>query len=230
MTVVEPDDLPADYGVDEQAETLADGDAPLEGTIGLAEELPDGVLPDGSPAPSCPHPAPSRRLVDGEQVCSDCWEVVSVPQAIVPRDRPGSTDPTAREGDARQTGGLRHITTDPDASSRPYTPEEVEREIVDTLDRIERGAGFLTTKEEQRGAAKLEYELAYARALLRATGRSQEQRDAEAMIACEEQYERWQLLELTCRTAREGMHNLRAKLSGTQSVLRSVGDAYRGAR
>ncbi len=217
--------------------TLADsqdGLAPdtevVEGQLGL--DLPDGVMPDGSPPPGCPHPAPSRRLVDGEQVCTepDCWEVVSVPQAIVPRDRPGTVDPTAREGDARSTGGLRHITTDPDASSRPYTPEEVEREIVDTLDRIERGAGFLTTKEEERGAAKLAYDLAYARALLASTARSAEQRNAEATIACAELYQQWQLLELTCRTAREGMSNLRSKLSGLQSVLRSASDAVRGYR
>lgn len=232
-------DRPDDVLDDEQSESLLlveqrpDGTLglvgePAEGTIGLAEELPDGTMPDGSAAPSCSHPAPDRRLVDGEQVCSACWEVVSVPQAIVPRDRPGAVDPTAREGDARSTGGLRHITTNPDATSRPYTPEEVEREIVDTLDRIERGAGFLTTKEEQRGAAKLAYDLAHARALLRSTARSAEGREAEAIIACQEEYEQWQLLELTCRTAREGMHNLRAKLSGTQSVLRSVGDALRG--
>jgi hypothetical protein len=196
----------------------------VEGQLGLLDDDPN------ADAPGCSHPAPDRRLVDGEQVCSVCWEVVSVPQTIVPRDRPGAVDPTAREGDARSTGGLRHITTNPDATSRPYTPEEVEREVVDTLDRIERGAGFLTTKEEQRGAAKLAYELAHARALIRSTARSAEGREAEAMLACEELYEQWQLLELTCRTAREGMHNLRAKLSGTQSVLRSVGEALRGAR
>jgi hypothetical protein len=225
------EDPPAPEGeVVEESTELVDPMRPetvgevVEGQLGLLDEDPN------ADAPGCSHPAPDRRLVDGEQVCSVCWEVVSVPQAIVPRDRPGTTDPTQREGDARSTGGLRHITTDPDATSRPYTPEEVEREIVDTLDRIERGAGYLTTQEEKRGAAKLEYELAYARALIRSTGRSQEQRNAEAMIACEELYERWQLLELTCRTAREGMHNLRSKLSGTQSVLRSVSDALRGAR
>jgi hypothetical protein len=212
---------------DELTESF-DVDSPTEPSE--PDERPADVLVDdpNADAPGCLHPAPARRLVDGEQVCTDCYEVVSVPQAIVPRDRPGTVDPTAREGDARATGGLRHITTDPDASSRPYTPEEVEREIVDTLDRIERGAGFLTTREEERGAAKLEYELAYARALIASTGRSQEQRAAQAMIECAELYERWQLLELTCRTAREGMHNLRSKLSGTQSVLRSVTDALRG--
>ena len=30
MSRTEPDDLPADYGVDEQAETLAEGEPPAE--------------------------------------------------------------------------------------------------------------------------------------------------------------------------------------------------------
>lgn len=197
-------------------------EAPVEGTVGLLDE--------NANAPGCAHPAPDRRLVDGEQWCQACGEVVAGPaQAIVPKDRPGVVDPTRREGDAR-SGGLRHITWDPatPAASRPYTPDEVELEITDTLDRLERGAGFLTTREEERSAAKLSYELAYARALMQSTARSKEQREAEALLACQEQYERLQLLELTCRTASQGLHSLRSKLSGLQSVLRSASSALSG--
>jgi hypothetical protein len=179
----------------------------------------------------CPHPAPRRRLIEDAQVCLDCGQVVEGEEPpLIPRDRPGGADPTAREGSERVTGGLRHITWDPDhpARSRPYTPEEVELEIADTLDRIERGAGWLTTKEEERGAAKMEYQIAYARALLNATGKSEKIREAAALLACRELYERWQVLELTCRTAAEGMHNLRSKLSGCQSVLRSASAALSG--
>jgi hypothetical protein len=185
----------------------------------------------------CRHPAPARRLAEVEdgrvQVCTDCGQEISAEEpALVPRDRPGGTDPTAREGSERTTGGLRHITWDPanPYSSRPYTPEEVELEIADTLDRIERGAGWLTTREEERAAAKIEYEIAYARALIAAPGRSSEVRAASALLDCRQLYERWQVLELTCRTAREGMHNLRSKLSGLQSVLRSASAALSGSR
>jgi hypothetical protein len=180
---------------------------------------------------NCPHPAPRRRLVEDEQVCLDCGEVVQAEEPpLIPRDRQGSIDPTAREGSPRTTGGLRHITWDPATpySSRPYTPEEVELEIADTLDRIERGAGWLTTREEERGAAKMEYQIAYARALLNATGKSEKIREAAALLDCQQLYERWQVLELTCRTAAEGMHNLRSKLSGLQSVLRSASAALSG--
>jgi hypothetical protein len=195
-------------------------DDPVEGTIGL--DLPDGVMPDGTDAPSCPHPAPDRRLVDNEQVCSVCWEVVSVPQAIVPRDRPGTTDPTRREGDAR-SGGLQFVTVPtPGVAGRPYTADEVEREIVVLLDRLERGQGWLTTKEEERAAAQLAFDLAFARARFQSTARSAEQRNDEATLLCRDEYERVKLLDLTCRTARDGLHSLRSSLSALQSVLKSI--------
>lgn len=183
-------------------------------------------------AASCTHPPSYRRMEDGEQVCTvpGCGLIVQDGQAIVPRERPGSVDPSHREGTERSSGGLRHITWDPNnpAASRPYTPEEVELELADTLDRIERGAGFWTTQEEKRSAAKHAYELAYARARFRSTARSADQRHDEAFIACAELHEEWQLLELTCRTAKEGLHNLRSKQSGLQSILRSALDASRG--
>lgn len=211
-------------------------------------ELPDGVSLDGTEPEGCPHPEHARRLTDPdeqgqrEQVCSLCWEVVPIAAgvpAIVPKSRPG-TDPTMRLGGGDLgPGGLRHISYDPAApqknadgsiTTRPYTPDEVERELVDTMWRIESGAGWLTTKEEERSAAKLAYELAHARAIYESKGRSAEQREAEALLRCRREYEDWQLLELTCKTAREGLHNLRAKGSYLQTVNRSVGDALRGAR
>lgn len=193
----------------------------------LTAELPDGVMPDGSDPEGCPHPPQDRRLEDGEQLCLACGMPVSGPlQPIIAKDRPGGQDPTRREGDER-SGGLRHVNYDPaqQGGSRPYTPDQVEREIVDTLDRIERGAGWLTTKEEERAAAKLSYELAYARSMLGASGRSESMRQAEALNANRELYADWQNLELVCRTAREGMHNLRSKLSGLQSVAKSISAA-----
>jgi hypothetical protein len=213
MTALDPGDLAYN---DEQEHMDRSGPA-----------VPDGLMPDGSQPEGCPHPPQDRRLDDGEQICLLCGEPVAGPlQAIIPRDRAGAEDPTRREGDER-SGGLRHVEYNPAqiGGDRPYTPDQVEREIVDTLDRIERGAGWLTTKEEERAAAKLAYELAYARSMLGATGRSESMRQAEALNANREQYADWQNLELVCRTAREGMHNLRSKLSGLQSVAKSISAA-----
>lgn len=181
--------------------------------------------------PGCPHPPSLRRMEDGLQVCRRCGETVDGRrQAIIPKDRPGTVDPTQREGDERSTGGLRHITWDPanPASSRPYTPEEVELELVDTLDRIERGAGYLTTKEEQRSTAKLTYELAYARARFGSHAKTVGEREDDALLQCVELYEEWQLLEMQVRTAKEGLHNLRTKANVLQSILSSIREAMRG--
>jgi hypothetical protein len=185
-------------------------DDPVEGTVGLD---PDGTLDD-----QCTHPAPDRRLFDSDQVCMACGAVLDLPTpAILPVDRPGATDPTMRTEDGARPVGLRHVTyVDGQAyADRPYTPEQVELEIVGILSRIERGAGFQTTKVEECAAAKLDYDLAYARALINSTARSKELREAEAMLACREQYERWKLLELTVRTTSEGMHNLRRCCPGS---------------
>lgn len=200
-------------------EADADGDL----IVGVREDGP------GEP-PGCPHPPSERRMEDGEQLCLACHSIVEPyeRQAIVPRDRPGGEDPTYREG-SRSAGGLRHITVPQDGmTTRPYTPDEVERELVVVLDRIERGAGYLTTQEEKRGAAKMAYEIAFARARFRSDGRSSEQRNDDALLQCLDLYEEWQQLELVCRTAREGMHNLRSILSGLQSVARSIGSALGG--
>jgi hypothetical protein len=189
-------------------------------------------------AAACTHPASARRLVNaGEpprpvQVCTACGEEIpGATQVIVPRDRPGTTDPTQREGDERSKGGLRHVTWDPTnpASSRPYTPEEVELELVDTLDRIERGAGYLTTQEEKRSAAKIAYELGFARARFTSEAKTVGGREDEALLACADTYQEWQLLELTVRTAKEGLHNLRTKANVLQSVLSSIREAMRGS-
>jgi hypothetical protein len=201
----------------------AEDDAAVEAIAGQIGLDPGGTLDEG-----CAHPLPDRRLFDGDQVCMICGAVLDLPTpTILPVDRPGATDPTMRTGDGARPVGLRHVTyVDGQAyADRPYTPEQVELEIVGILSRIERGAGFQTTKVEECAAAKLEYDLAYARALINSTARSKELREAEAMLACREQYERWKLLELTVKTTSEGMHNLRSMLSGFQSVARSIGVA-----
>lgn len=186
---------------------------------------------------ACRHPASARRRAEVEggfvQVCSACGEEVNPGdnQAIIAADRPGTTDPTQRENDERSKGGLRHVTWDPanPASSRPYTPEEVELELVDTLDRIERGAGWVTTKEEARSAAKVRYELDFARARFTSERRTVGEREDDALLACRDAYEEWQLLEMQVRTAKEGLHNLRTKANVLQSVLSSIREAMRGS-
>jgi hypothetical protein len=189
---------------------------------------PGSTLTAGEEPPGCPHPPSERRLEDGQQVCLTCGETVEEweRQAIVPKDRPGGTDPTMREATA---SGLRFVTVPrPGDTGRPYTPDEVEREMVLVMDRIERGAGWLTTQEEKRAAAKLSYEIAFAKARYNSDGRSSEQRNDDALLQCLDLYEEWQQLELVCRTAKEGLHNLRSMLVGLMAVAKSIGAALFG--
>jgi hypothetical protein len=202
-------------------------DAEVREALGGEDPGPDVLAPEEPRG--CPHPPSQRRLEDGEQLCLACQSIVEPweRQAIIPKDRPGS-DPTMRQETA---SGLRHITVPRDGDTgRPYTPDEVERELVVIIDRIERGAGWLTTQEEKRAAAKLGYELAFARARYNSDGRSSEQRNDDALLQCRDLYEEWQQLELVCRTAREGLHSLRSMQSGLQTVARSIGTALGGYR
>jgi hypothetical protein len=64
----------------------------------------------------------------------------------------------------------------------------------------------------------------------RSEGRSAEQRNDDALLQCLDLYEEWQQLELVCRTAREGMHNLRSMLVGLMAVAKSIGAALGGYR
>jgi hypothetical protein len=47
-------------------------------------------------------------------------------------------------------------------------------------------------------------------------------------LQCLDLYEEWQQLELVCRTAREGLHNLRSMLVGLMAVAKSIGAALTG--
>ncbi len=171
---------------------------------------------------TCPHSNPELdHDPDGAPilVCPDCG------QSLSPEEVERSQLPIERSGFA-------HVPWPPEGGlqRRPYTPDEIELEIMDVLSRIERGSIFLTQKERERGEAKLTYEINYARTLAHATGKSEKVREAQALVACEQMYDRWQTAELACRVSREALHNLRAKLSGLQSVASSIRASLEGTR
>jgi hypothetical protein len=171
------------------------------------------VPPEGLEVSGCGHPVEAIDVIDDAAICTVCGTNV---------DHPANSPAIVDE--VPQGGGLRHITWNPDQpyASRPYTPVEVEMEIVATVDLIDRGTTWLVGADEARYQAKMAFDLERARKLLVAPGRSAEQRDAWATVETEELYREWQRLEIIHRTRERAMHNLRAKLSGLQSVSKSI--------
>jgi hypothetical protein len=112
--------------------------------------------------------------------------------------------------------------------SQPYGPAEVERAILDANRRLELGlkheANLIAATEQ----AKIEYELAFARAIERSAGGAADIRKANAVLASERQYRAW----IDAKAARDAMksitHTLRSTVSALQSVSRSVGTSYTG--
>lgn len=109
----------------------------------------------------------------------------------------------------------------------PYGPQDVEHQLLDINGRIERGVHFQRYWEERHFVAKSEYEIGYARAMVKAQGGSADVRKANALLACEDQWRELQLCEAMVRAVRETMHNLRSLQSGYQTVSRSVGESMR---
>lgn len=115
--------------------------------------------------------------------------------------------------------------------SRPYTPVEVEAQLVDLEARLERGQHFQRVWEERAYRTKLAFTMAYEADLVRIyeeTKAPQDIRQAQARTENKTLYEDMTLAEMMVRAVRESMHNLRSQLSGYQSIAKSVGASMTG--
>jgi hypothetical protein len=152
----------------------------------------------------------------------------------IPRDHetPGSPPAVRGEMPARDLGvvqaedpiAARVVVIDP---TLPYGPQDVEHQLLDINGRIERGVHFQRYWEERHFVAKSDYEICWARAMVKAQGGSADVRKAHALLECEDQWRELQLCEAMVRAVRETMHNLRSLQSGYQTVSRSVNDSMR---
>jgi hypothetical protein len=115
--------------------------------------------------------------------------------------------------------------------TRPYTPAEVESQLVDLEARLERGQHFQRVWEERAYRTKLAFTMAYEADLVRIyeeTRAPQDIRQAQARTENKTLYEDMTLAEMMVKAVRESMHNLRSQLSGFQSIARSVGASMTG--
>ena len=112
--------------------------------------------------------------------------------------------------------------------TQPFGPAEIEARIIEANDRLERGAVHEANLVAAAGHLGVEYELAYARALATAAGAAADIRKAQARLATEALYRRWQDAVAAMKAMQSVTHTLRSTLSGYQSVGRSVGAMYQG--
>lgn len=104
-------------------------------------------------------------------------------------------------------------------------PTDVERELVDIVEQLEKGASMLAEVSAELADVAPKYELAFARALVKSSGKSAEVRRAQALLACEDLYWQKAKLEASQRLIRDTQHDLRAQLEAVRSIGASVRSA-----
>lgn len=139
--------------------------------------------------------------------------------------RPQQVDPTASTAVTVAAADPIARTLALIGPTEDYTPEQVEKLMLDTLGRIEQGQAMERWTLEQASAASTRYELAYHKAFTQAPG-PMELRRSSAIVECAELFEAKETAELVYKAVKSAMHNLRSVLSGYQSVLRSVTATY----
>jgi hypothetical protein len=181
-----------------------------------------GVEPNEPVADDPPWDDPQTRLIAHEPVINDMppteEEPLPDPHGSVAKSAVKPQDPIMAALDV----------IDP---SRPYTPVEVEAQLVDLEGRLERGQHFQRVWEERAYRTKLAFTMAYEADLVRIyeeTKAPQDIRQAQARTENKTLYEDMTLAEMMVRAVRESMHNLRSQLSGYQSIAKSVGASMTG--
>lgn len=103
------------------------------------------------------------------------------------------------------------------------TPPEIEEALYDIAERLEQGQRYVADLDKAYTEASMTYDLAHARALLRAEGSNADARKAAALLAVEDTYRAKEVAYLALRTARSRMEVLRVKAD----LLRSIGASVR---
>lgn len=164
------------------------------------------LTPEEAAAASAEGRAAARELIDNPEVGRALVPYAGTP--IMPTD--------AQELDPL-TGRLPPL--DP---TLPYTPADVELKIVEILRQLENSELFLRQQLARLHQAQHNYNMRYNLAYKTSDGRSDGQRKADAVLATERESYEMTEAEMLVRALRDSQHNLRAQLSGFQSVARSL--------
>lgn len=97
------------------------------------------------------------------------------------------------------------------------TPPEVESEILRRAKRLDKVTAALAKRARAAAEADVAWKIAHARALLAAEGTVAE-REAHALLACEQEYGAHRLADAVLLSAQEAGRNGRAQLDALRSV------------
>jgi hypothetical protein len=143
------------------------------------------------------------------------------------------TQPATQQSAAVASTGIAYVAADPIESTlalidptEVYAPEDVERHILDVLARLEMGEKFERQVIEKHYETKQTYDLKFAASILASEESGMDRRKADATVKCEDEFKAMNEAEFMRKAVQATMHNLRAVLTGYQSVSRSVGAAY----
>lgn len=185
----------------------------------VGEDLPpwDEVVPSGS-GWNDGERSEAAEIADGSQIESGIAPIpVEIGTDVVPY---AGVPIMPSEGQELDPLVGRLAPLDP---TQPYTPQDVELKIVSILRQVENSEEFLRQQLARLHQATHNHTMRYNLAIARSTAKAQDQRKAEAVIACEAQLKEMTEAEMLVRALRDAQHNLRSQLSGFQSVSRSLG-------
>ena len=150
---------------------------------------------------------------DEAQARQDYAEPPAEPKGVMPYRDHGVVE-------AEDPLAARVVTIDP---TQPYGPLDVEHQLLDIAQRLERGVHFQRYWEERQFAADATYTNKAARERWNHRGDgAKDVRDAAVHMACQEEWTELRLCDAMVRAVRETMHNLRSLQTGYQTVARSV--------
>jgi hypothetical protein len=117
---------------------------------------------------------------------------------------------------------MRHISGEALRNGEVIAPTDVERELVHIVEQLEDGTAKLTEYSERLSQVSMDYEIQWARAMVRADGKSLDQRKAQVLLICEDLFRQKATLEGQVRLIRDCQHDLRAELEAVRSIGASV--------
>lgn len=204
----------------EAADAIGYGDA-------LRKQLQGSLRDHGHGA--CRHDERARYDFTRQVVVCGCGHEVQLVGTVPAQEQP-PFDPPATSGapigantTAKDPVQATLATIDP---TMAYTPVDLEMRILDVLARLEQGALFERQAIDNAALAEMDWKRAYWIAREASEAGAADRREADAMLKTLELHQAHLAASMVAKAVKATMHNLRAVLSGYQSVARSVGLDY----